>query len=222
MSFGSRLFAFTQVVRTSVSAGRSLVANLLGIVGEESSGEPIYGGLGVVHRPLPPDAEAHAEAVALRVGDSLVPLSWRDVRLDAVAAEFGEGDTGLVGYGGGSCRMGLTDGPSGDRRATVFTLRIPYSFSNGTATKEHVLRIDPTPGSESISVVHGNGHRVELGTDSVVLENGASKAEVSASKFRVDAPLIELQAPRVALGSAVDAAANLIPQSASTSVAFTP
>jgi hypothetical protein len=223
VSLGSRLFAFTIVVRTSVTQARTIVANLLGIGDEESVGEPIYGALGVVHRPLPPDDKAHAEAVAIRVGDSLIPMAWRDVRLDAVASDFAVGETGFVGYGGGSYRTGLTATPSGDQRATVHTIRAPYEFADGIASKEHVIRIDPTPGSETITVLHGDGHKVTLGPETILLENGDATAELSPTLFRVDAQTIELQAVAVKLGSNVAAAMPITGQlgQASASVHIT-
>lgn len=211
MSLGSRLFAFAVVARTSITEARTIVANLLGIGDEESTSEPVYGALGVVHRPLPPDGTAHAEALSIRMGDSLIPIAWRDVRLDAVGSDFAVGETGFVGYGGGSFRSGLTATPSGDQFATVHTIRAPYEFAGGVAAKEHVIKIDPTPGSETITVTHGEGHSVTLGPDAIVMQNGDARAELSSSRFRVDAQLIELQAVAVKLGSNVASAAPLLP-----------
>lgn len=141
-------------------------------VGEQATRQTGFGALGIIGRPLSPSGGIFAEAIALRVDGGLQPLGWRDLRLNRVLNPGGSGGTpaegqlAFVGYGGAFLSHALTAAAVGSQRANISTWYVPYDFGgNGVPGKAHVISIDPTPGNSSISLVHGDGVRIDLTED---------------------------------------------------------
>ena len=167
--------AFGKVVGSSISSEtKAILTQITGIggidptvedadAGEVSDKSETFNSLGVISRPLPPDTlngnPVHAEVLCMRTSDGLVPVSWRDLRLEAIFPNGQkEGSTSLAGYGGGFFTLDLTPSPSGSKKASIAIGYVPYDFdSNGVAQKAHSFIMDATPGNESISMVSGAG-----------------------------------------------------------------
>jgi len=188
-----RVFAFARVVATTVAERtRTVMANLSGPGGgdpahpDESASEfalsqEAYSALGLVVRPRAPGlleggAPAHAEALCVRLGDGLVPIGYRDLRLHAAYPAPKEGCVALVGYGGGFVSIEDTASNSGDRKASVVVLYAPYEFGGAAAGKAHVVTLDTTAGNESIAIVHGDGLAITMHDGKIVLKNAAGDA----------------------------------------------
>ncbi|MBN1605078.1 MAG: hypothetical protein JW940_00510 [Polyangiaceae bacterium] len=148
--------------------------------GDEEPGTPAWGTLGLVFRPRRPEAEAgaapdtkelFARAFAVRHGERLIPVAYRDPRLNRIWQPE-EGDLGLVGYGGG--RITLEDTPS---KQTRIRHRVP--FSGGT------MEILLDPDETSITVTHSGGMAIEL----------------KGERVRVAAPTVYIESPDVILGA---------------------
>jgi len=130
--------------------------------GEISEQSEMFGALGILGRPLPLDdskgKEYVCDTVCIRTSDGLIPISWRDFRLNnAFPNGFPEGRIAMVGYGGGFHTIDLTDELSGDQKSSVHFIYAPYSFSGGTPSKAMAICLDTTPGSENISMSIGGG-----------------------------------------------------------------
>jgi len=143
-----------------------------GASGEQFTDVEAYGAPGIVFRPRPPETvggdELSAEAMALRTGGGLVPVAWRDLRLNRRFSAPKPGSVALVGYGGGFLAFDDTS----DKTSSA-TLYVPYSFSGGVPTKAHVISLDPV--AESVSIVHGDGFAVVLDADNgITLRGGTS------------------------------------------------
>lgn len=187
--------------------------------GEKTTDSEAYGALGLVVRPRPPvqiDEETiSAEAFSVRTVDGLIPLSWRDVRLNRVFPAPKAGTIALVGYGGGF--LSLEDTP--DTLRTAVTLYVPYG------DKAMAIAIDPD--QESIMLLHGDGYAVILDADNGITQRsktGASWTNLKDDSFKVVAQTISLQG-NVALGANTAAAIPLLPGPASQptpSVFFSP
>lgn len=138
-------------------------------VRDDSSGEPVFGALGIVARPLDPDADGAAEAVCARSSDGLPVLALRDVRLETAAAVgLEKGTIRLCGYRG--IQLSMSVAPSGT--GSIATLYVPFAHDgDGVPTKGHVLTLDPTTDSEQIRIAHANGCSIAL-TDDAVTING--------------------------------------------------
>lgn len=147
--------------------------------GERNDAASMYGALGLVGRPLDGDKEDHHEVVCLVTSDGLIPIAHRDLRLQMGGSAPQAGVIGLVGYGGGF--YSLT--PSGAKGAngTLHTAYCPYSFQQGVAQKAHAVVMDPTPGNESVSVVHGDGMAVTMSDGKLVLKSASGAAHISIS-----------------------------------------
>jgi len=126
---------------------------------------PAYGAPGIVFRPRPPeevetDAGTEllsAEAVAARVADTLIPVAWRDLRLNRRFVAPKAGTVALVGYGGGF--LSFDDGST---EGTLQTLYCPYDFdADGVAQKTHAILVQPD-GANGISINHGDGYQLSL------------------------------------------------------------
>lgn len=165
-------------------------------VGETDESSEVYGVLGVVARPLPPDESSgtskHAEVVCLRTSDGLVPVSARDLRLRMGGNAPNEGVVALIGYGGGFHSLTpVNDGDDG----TIHTVYCPYDFSGGVAQKAHSITLDPTSGNESITVVHADGQSILLQNDgSIQLQSpdGQAYLKLENKKLFVQADQIVL------------------------------
>lgn len=132
--------------------------------GERMEDAEAYGTLGLVFRPRPPDPSTGlaAEVMAVRSGDGkMVPLAWRDLRLNRRFPAPKPGSVALVGYGGGFLALDDSDPTAG--AMTKATLYVPYAFSGGVAGKALVVALDPE--QESISLIHGDGYAITLAKD---------------------------------------------------------
>lgn len=158
-----RTFAFVKIVASKIgdTAGGILV-NVRGFGknasdddgGERSDEEPLYDGLGVLARPLPPDAKGYAEGVAARREDGLQMLSARDLRLAKARGNMNAGARSLTGYHGAF--VNIEPNAAGD--ADIITAYLPYAFDgNGVPTKAHAITMDASAGNKSIVLTHGEG-----------------------------------------------------------------
>lgn len=130
--------------------------------GEVSEQAAMYGALGFVSRPLDPEIiagkEYACEALCMRTADGLVPISWRDLRLNSYFANgVPAGRIGMVGYGGGFHTIDLTDDPNGDQKTSIHFLYAPYAYSNGVPSKAMAIALNTTPNAENISISIGGG-----------------------------------------------------------------
>lgn len=190
-----RLFGFAKVVVTMVGEkSRAILANLAGPASsfdlqnpEADAGaesvlkQETFGALGLIVRSRPASSTGHTEAFCARLGDSLLPIAYRDLRLHKSYPNPKDGSAAFVGYGGGFHSLEDTEGNSGDQKATVQILYVPYSFSGGVPAKAHVITIDPSSGNESVTIVHGEGMALTMmagGKNSVVLKNKSGSAYV--------------------------------------------
>jgi hypothetical protein len=155
---------------------------------EVSPEADVYSALGVTGRPLQPDitgdASEHAEVVCIRSADGLTPIAVRDVRLRMGGNAPNEGTVALVGYGGGYHSISPVDNTDLSKGA-IQVIYCPYDFNAaGVAQKAHAITLDPTPGNESISLVHGEGMAITMsgaGKKALMLNNAAGDAT-----FRLD------------------------------------
>lgn len=180
---------------------------------ETAQNSPEYGVPGIVFRPRPPSThdgdELVAESVALRFGENVYPLSWRDLRLNRRFPNPKPGTIALIGYGGGFLSFDDAAGPDG----SITTLYCPYDYDGGTAGKAHAIVLDPT--SEAISIVHGDGLAVVLTSDGITLRADESTwLKVSPGKIELVAASISARGI-VALGADTAAALPLMPGMAS-------
>jgi hypothetical protein len=130
--------------------------------GEVSPQSEVYGALGFVGRPRNKQTiggkEYYCETLCMRTSDGLVPISWRDLRLNSFFPNgVPEGRIGMVGYGGGFHTIDLTADNNGDQKTSIHFIYAPYSFSNGTPSKAMAICLDTTPGAENISMSIGGG-----------------------------------------------------------------
>jgi hypothetical protein len=94
----------------------------------------------------------------MRTSDGLVPISWRDLRLNSYFPQgVPKGRIGLVGYGGGFHTIDLTDANNGDQKTSIHFIYAPYAYSNGVPSKAMAIALDTTPGQENISMSIGGG-----------------------------------------------------------------
>ena len=150
--------------------------------GEGDDAADIFGALGVVARPLPPEVQQgrskHAEVVCLRTADGLIPIAARDNRLVMGGNAPHEGTVALLGYGGGFHSIEPVDGDPAN--GSLHTIYCPYDFdSEGVAQKAHVITLDPTSGNESITLVHAEGMALFMLKDSkntILMKNKAGDA----------------------------------------------
>lgn len=127
--------------------------------GESAAEQDVYSALGIVARPLPPDGDLFAEALAARTEDGLVPFGLRDLRIHRAINAGGtsapaEGQLMFGGYGGAF--VSVTHNTS--TGADVLTLYVPHDFDGeGVPQKAHAITIDPSAGNSSISLTHADG-----------------------------------------------------------------
>lgn len=166
---------FAKVLATSINPRtQALQADLTGVgsftfdevddeKGEVSKGSEMFGALGFVSRPANPEViggkDFACEALCMRTADGLVPISWRDLRLNAFFPDgVPEGRIGMVGYGGGFHTIDLNIHDPEQNTSTHF-LYAPYDFdSEGVPQKAMAISLDTsTPGEENISMSIGGG-----------------------------------------------------------------
>lgn len=170
----SRIATFARVLGTTISSRtRSVLLDIGGIGGmgeddtDDDNGEVApqndsYGMLGILARPLPPEVikgkNFACEVVCLRTADGLVPVGWRDLRLDDLFPNgIPEGRFALAHYGGGFHSLDLTATKNGDQKSTIQTIYCPFDFANGVARKAATVVVDTTPGAEHITLSIGGG-----------------------------------------------------------------
>lgn len=174
---------FTWTVTTMQITGSSVADKPFGAVlmggdgtvpGEGPQGAEAFGAPGLVFRPRPPSSETGtdgqiykigAEALGARMGDELIPFTWRDLRFNKVYPAPKPGTVALVGYGGAFLSFDDTDAL--ESRATLY---VPYAGG----TKAMSVIIDPE--GESMSLVHGDGMAVILANAMVLIKNASGDA----------------------------------------------
>ena len=178
MSTLDMVLQFGAVVKSSVKAlTLDMVDQVLGIGGleaDDTDGEQANeqvrysGALGMIWRALPPDTvkgkTRFADVLVAKLADGLLPIGWRDERINrAFPNGPKEGTVAVAGYGGGFHSLDLTDSNSGSQKANIHVIYCPYEFdANGTPAKAHAIVIDPSSGNESITITHGDGFQLSL------------------------------------------------------------
>lgn len=187
MAFGELMIAFGRVVTTALEgAANSILADMRVLEDDEqapdgfdsSELEAMLLPPGFYARPLPPNFNGSAvetpgecEVVALRVGDELVPVGYRDLRINA-KTNPDVGELGVAHYGGGFLSFKLTDGNDG----TAVALYSPRGSSGA-----HVLSMDPDSANSHVVILHESGASITLNKDGQVVvlsPNGANLLEV--------------------------------------------
>ena len=130
--------------------------------GEVSEQSEMFGALGFVSKPMRPQTLAgknySCETLCMRTSDGLVPISWRDLRLNSFFPNgVPEGRIAMVGYGGGFHTIDLTSADNGDQKTSIQTIYAPYAYSNGVPSKAMAIVLNTTPGAENISMSIGGG-----------------------------------------------------------------
>jgi len=177
--------------------------------GEQAAGQVAYGSLGVIGRPLPPEGDRYAEAVALRVDGGLSPIGWRDMRINRAVNPGGNGGTPaegqimLAGYGGAF--LSLANKDDGD---DVLTLYVPHDRNgDGIPQKAHAISIDPAGG---ITLVHAEGARIDLTEDGIAWAvDDATFGSMRAGEVSVNAAKILLKG-NCYLGAQAELALNAL------------
>jgi hypothetical protein len=217
---------FSRALSTSISPDtRAVLTRLAGIGslnpkdesdegGEIADDVETMGALGLVSRALPPEKidgkPVHTDVLCLNTPDGLVPVAWRDVRLDAIFGPQGikEGSTALAGYGGGFVVLDLTAAPSGSKRASILIAYCPYDYdASGVAQKAHSLIIDP---EEGISFTHGDGYQLSISAASGIMFNTPSSGcwgQIKATPS--DGGLVFVQAKQIQFQGNVSLGANV-------------
>lgn len=190
--------------------------------GEQAQDAEAYGAPGIVFRPRPPeDVETPdgtqrigAEAMGARTADGLVPMAWRDLRFNRVFPAPKPGTVALVGYGGGFLSFDDTAGTSGDQKATLGTLYVPYQFSSGVPAKAMVLTVDPE--TEALQLIHGDGFAISMTPDEgiVMRADAATFARMKPDEVLFHAKKIMLKG-NVYVGAQAEVGVPLLPGSSS-------
>jgi hypothetical protein len=183
--------------------------------GESSPFQIQYGPLGLVSRALPPDSSSgttkFAGVVCLKTSDGLVPIAWRDLRINAAfPAGPKAGTIALAGYGGGFYSLDLT----GDN-TNIHVIYCPYHYSGKTPGKAHAIIIDPSSGNECISITHGEGYQLSISKDNgfqVNIDSGTWMS-MKPGSFTMNAAKIILQGNCV-FGANAASAAPVLPSTA--------
>ena len=145
--------------------------------GETAEGMPQFGALGVVGVPKKESKlkgrTAFVEALLARMGDGLVPVAVRDLRINNAAFPNGlaEAQTGIAGYGGGS--VTFSTNANGESIATVY---LPFQRNSaGVPQKAHAAILDPDQG---ITLAHADGYAVTMGDGGLVLRSDTGEARI--------------------------------------------
>jgi hypothetical protein len=242
MSFLNQIMEFCKVVASSVGGeNTTTLYNLTGVGGftldedgiidgedesdeggEQAHEQECFGALGIIGRPLPPEGDLFAEALALRTDDGLVPYAFRDLRLHRAINASGapttpaEGQLMFVGYGGAFLSHSMTAENVGSKRANISALYVPYAFdSAGVAQKAHAIIIDPTDGNSSIQLIHGDGVRLTLSEETgsgpgiVAAIDGSTFLRMAAGELTLQAEKVTLKG-NVYLGAAAETGLPLL------------
>jgi hypothetical protein len=232
VSFLNHVAEFVRVIASSVrGANGATLYDVAGIAGfdaadegEQAHGQEVYQSLGVLGRPLPPEADLFAEAIAMRTEDGLTPIAFRDLRLHRGVNPGGgattprEGQLMFAGYGGAFLSHSMTADPTGSKKGNITTLYVPYDFDgDGVPQKAHAIVINPSEGNSSISLVHGDGVFLTLSESTGAGSGPGIIASVGGATFlRMTAGELTLQAERVLLkgnvylGRAAEAGVQLL------------
>jgi hypothetical protein len=179
-----------------------------GIAAEGTNDAEVYTSPGMVGRPLPPRSIdgriEHMDVICVQTVEGLVPIAYRDVRLQMAGdAAPGEGVLAFVGYGGGffsQTPVEIGVDPAGG--GTIQVMYCPYDFDeNGVAQKAHTMIMDPTEGNQSIMLVHGNGLALTMsdeGDRAILMKNVAGDAT-----FRLDDEGCTITAANIVLSGGV-------------------
>ena len=227
MEVFDRVLQFATVVKSSIkTATLDVIDSVLGLGGledDDSDGEQApeqvrySGALGMVWRVLPPDKlrgkSRFVETLAAKIADGLLPIAWRDERINrAFPAGPKEGTIAMAGYGGGFHSLDLTSSNSGSQKANIHVIYCPYQFDgNGVPAKAHAIVIDPSSGNESITITHGAGYQLSLTKDgfNVNIDSGTFLA-MAPGKFTLNAASIILQG-NCAIGNSAATAVPITP-----------
>jgi len=173
--------------------------------GEVDDGD-VYGQIGIVCRPLPPDDDTdgdHAEAVCVRFGDSLIPIASRDVRARMFGDAPNEGTVALVGYGGGYHAISPVDNDDTTKGA-IQVIYCPYDFNaSGVAQKAHAITLDPTTPSpthpSAISIIHATAGAFMMLDDGIQPPSMRMQSPDGQSFVQVEDGKVTIQAAQVVL-----------------------
>ena len=198
--------------------------------GEAVPGQIPWGPLGIIVRPRAPSTRSDgtrefAEAIGLKHADDAPPFAYRDSRLHRRFAAPKDGSIAFVGYGGAFLAFDDTGVNSGDEKATIATLYVPYAWAGGVAGKAHVLEFDTTPGNESVVLAHGDGFAISMFEDEGITMRAdiSTFVNIKPGKIQVNADEIALQGNCSAGVPVLPGAPILLnPTSVSASVAFWP
>lgn len=221
MSFLNQVLEFCKVIASSVGGTHAAALyNLTGIGGfaldadgeitgddesdeggEQAHEQECFQALGVIGRPLPPEADLFAEAICARTEDGLVPFAFRDLRLHRSINPSGtpttpaEGQLMFVGYGGAFLSHAMTAANTGSKRGNVSTLYCPHDFdASGVPQKAHAITLDGSSGNRSISIVHSSGAVFTL-TDNAItwMVDAATFATMRPGELTLNAAKILLK-----------------------------
>lgn len=227
MSAFDLVFQFGAVVKSTIKAATlDVVDQVLGVggiedddaAGEQAPDQVRYSGaLGMIWRALPPDTtkgkSRFLDVLCAKVADGLLPIAWRDERINrAFPNGPKEGTIAMAGYGGGFHSLDLTAANSGSQKANIHVIYCPYQFdANGVPAKAHAVVIDPSSGNQSISITHGDGYQLSLTSEGFNVNIDASTfLQMGPGAFTVNAAKIILQG-NCALGASALTAVPITP-----------
>jgi hypothetical protein len=170
--------AFCKVVASSVAKTKAVMLSLVGpggedeATGERATAQPEYGALGIIARPPAPSAAGYATALAVRTGEQMVPIAYRDLRLNANLPEPPDGSVALVGYGGSYDLHESTLSGSGAPVSSTRTMHVPYA----SGAKAHEIKL---AGGGAVTITHADGAKVELSTTGATLTLGLASVALS-------------------------------------------
>lgn len=187
---GEMILRFGKAVSSAVKDNGVVTISIAGIGGltdedDDEAGEAnpdadVFGGLGDIVRPLPPDKKtgdfAEKLSVKMHDDDDDTVISWRDLRLAKIFPNPKEGSIARSHYGGGFWAFDMTEGNAGDQKGSVYTLYVPYSFSGGVPAKAHAISIDAA--QKTIQIVHGSGLAILMSDDGMLIKNAAGDAYI--------------------------------------------
>jgi hypothetical protein len=201
------VIGFGKVAATSIHAKtKEAVFQVLGLQGfeegqDQSAEKQVgYTGLGLVGHPLPSEKILgilfDVDVIYVKQGDELVPIAWRDLRLNRnFPGGVRAGTIALAGYGGGFYSLDLTPSASGSRKANIHVLYCPFDFdSNGVPQKAHTIILDPA--GNSINLLHASGSQF-------ILLDGKKLMMISddATWFKMEPGKIDMQANTVTVAA---------------------
>jgi hypothetical protein len=180
--------------------------------GEQFDEQTVFGGLGLIFRPRPPEQldgeKVNAEAYGVRKGDTKTPWTWRDLRLHKRFPNPKAGTIALVGYGGGF--LSFDDPADGTGNGGVSTWYLPYAFSNGVPTKAHAISL--SGDGHSLSIIQGDGLALTMDPDNGITMRADSQTwlTLAPGKFNVFAAATTIQG-NVTLGQNPLTASPVLP-----------